>query len=311
MGGGGNWEFELYSNNRSNSFVQNSTLFLKPTRLSDRLGAQQVDGTIPTTLELWGSAPADSCTSNAFYGCSRGSGGGNILNPIASARLRTANTFSFKYGKLEVVAKLPKGDWIWPAIWLLPEDQAYGVWPASGEIDLVESRGNSIEYPSGGVNCFGSTLHFGPYFPEDPYTLTHADYCLGEGKTFNDDFHTFGLLWSADGIYTYVDSEDNKVLSVPITQSFWELGGWDKNSNIDNPWRGQGNNAPFDQKFYLIFNVAVGGVNGYFPDGEGGKPWSDSSSTAAKDFNTVIDSVLKTWEGDNCALQIKSVNVWQ
>lgn len=310
MGGGGNWEFEYYGNNRSNSFVQNSTLFLKPTLTADRIGAAEVDGSKPTTLEVWGSAPADQCTSNLFYGCSRSSGGSNVINPVQSARVRTANTFSFKYGKLEVVAKLPKGDWIWPAIWLLPEEQAYGLWPASGEIDLVESRGNSEAYPAGGVNCFGSTLHWGPYYPDDPYQLTHADYCLPSGN-FNDDFHTFGLVWTEKGIYTYVDDESKKVLDVNIDQSFWERGGWAKNPSLSNPWRGQPDVAPFDQKFYLIFNVAVGGVNGYFPDGQGGKPWSDKSMQAAKDFNNVIGAVSKTWEGDNSALQIKSVKVWQ
>lgn len=224
--------------------------------------------------------------------------------------MRTANTFSFKYGKLEVEAKLPKGDWIWPAIWLLPEDQAYGVWPASGEIDIMESRGNDVSYPSGGVNCFGSTLHWGPYYPDDPYQLTHGDFCMS-GKTFNDDFHTFGLVWSEEGIYTYVDDESQKVLNVAFDQSFWERGSWSKNSALENPWRGQPNAAPFDQKFYLIFNVAVGGVNGYFPDGEGAKPWADTSTNAARDFYASLPAIHKTWDGDNSAMQIRSVKVWQ
>ena len=144
MGGGGNWEFEYYANNRSNSYVRDKTLHIKPTLTANIVGAAQVSGATPTTIELWGGQPADTCTSNAFYGCSRSSGGGNVLNPIASARLRTANAFSFKYGRLEVEARLPLGDWLWPAIWLLPEDQAYGTWPASGEIDLMESRGEFL-----------------------------------------------------------------------------------------------------------------------------------------------------------------------
>jgi len=312
MGGGGNWEFEMYINNRSNSFVRDQTLFLKPTLTSDRLGSGAVDGSSPTTFELWGGTPADLCTSNAFYGCSRSSFGGNLINPIQSARIRTANSFSFKYGRLEVQAKLPKGDWIWPAIWLLPEDQAYGVWPSSGEIDLVESRGNSEAYPAGGVNCFGSTLHFGPFWPEDPFMLAHGDYCTPSGSgNLNDDFHTYGLYWSETEMYTYIDSEANRVLNLPINASFWQRGGWDKNPNIANPWTGQPNVAPFDQKFYLIFNVAVGGNNGYFPDGQGGKPWSDTSSNAARDFYNNLDTVTKTWEGDKAAMQIRSVKVWQ
>ena len=125
MGGGGNWEFEYYANNRSNSYVKNGTLFLRPTLTSDRLGEDAVSGATATTFDLWGSAPADTCTSNAFYGCSRSSGANAVLNPIQSARVRTVNSFSFKYGKLEIEAKLPKGDWIWPAMWLLPTEQVF------------------------------------------------------------------------------------------------------------------------------------------------------------------------------------------
>lgn len=313
MGGGGNWEFEYYTNNRTNSYVKDGALYLRPTLTADRLGAAEVSGAKPTTLDIWGSAPADTCTSNAFYGCSRSSGGGNVINPIQSARLRTASAFSFKYGRLEVEAKMPTGDWIWPAIWLLPEDQAYGLWPTSGEIDVVESRGNDASYPAGGVNCFGSTLHWGPYWPEDPYTLTHGDYCLEAGKSLGDEFHTYGLVWNEKEMYTYIDSEANKVLDLKIDQSFWNRGGWAKNPNLFNPWYGQGDNAPFDQKFHLIFNVAVGGVAGYFPDGMGGKPWSDKSSNAAGDFNNAIDSVIKTWDlqGEGSAMGIRSVKVWQ
>ena len=91
-----------------------------------------------------------------FYGCDRTSGaGGNYLNPIKSARIRTAESFSFTYGKVEVKAKLPRGDWLWPAIWMLPRDNQYGDWPSSGEVDIMESRGNAPSYPPGGYDSFG------------------------------------------------------------------------------------------------------------------------------------------------------------
>ena len=84
---------------------------------------------------------------NSWYGCERTSGaGGNYLNPITSARLRSVNSFNFKYGRVEFKAKVPKGDWIWPALWLLPRDNAYGMWPSSGEIDVMETRGNGPSY---------------------------------------------------------------------------------------------------------------------------------------------------------------------
>jgi len=176
----------------------------------------------------------------------------------------------------------------------------------------MESRGNDASYSAGGVNCFGSTLHWGPYYPQDPYELTHGDYCL-QGSTFNDDFHTFGLVWNENEMYTYVDNDSNRVMHTNFNSSFFEKGGWSSNPTISNPWRGQPNNAPFDQKFYLIFNVAVGGVNGYFPDGVGGKPWSDKSSQASLDFIHALNSVTKTWdlEGTGSAMGIRSVKVWQ
>ena len=65
-----------------------------------------------------------------------------MINPIRSARLRSVKSFSFQYGRVEIKAKLPKGDWLWPAIWMLPAHNEYGQWPASGEIDIMESRGN-------------------------------------------------------------------------------------------------------------------------------------------------------------------------
>ena len=64
--------------------------------------------------------------------------------------------------------------------------------------------------------------------------------------------------------YTYIDEDTpaGRLLDVPINETFWERGGWAANAALDNPWAGRGANAPFDQRFYLIINVAVGGVNG-------------------------------------------------
>lgn len=84
-----------------------------------------------------------------------------IIPPVRSARLTTAGSRSIQYGRVEVVAKMPKGDWLWPAIWMMPEDSVYGIWPMSGEIDIMESRGNGRGYKRGGREYFSSTLHWG------------------------------------------------------------------------------------------------------------------------------------------------------
>jgi len=310
MSGGGNWEFEYYANNRSNSYVRNGILHIKPT-----LTAETMDIT-KDTLDLWGAAPADLCTSNAFYGCQR-SGANGLINPIRSSRLRTAKSFSFRYGRLEVRAKLPRGDWLWPAIWLLPVEQQYGVWPASGEIDLVESRGNAAGYgggvQGGGVDTIASTLHFGPFFGEDGWQTTHSSEKATNGS-FATDFHTFGLIWDKDAIQTYIDDPSNVVLDVPIgPDGFWQRGGWNQTSYI-NPWEGGGIDAPFDQRFYLILNVAAGGTSGYFPDGVDGKPWTDASANAAGEFWAARDQWLPSWTAVGAVsseMQVDWVRVYQ
>lgn len=66
----------------------------------------------------------------------------------------------------------------------------------------------------------------------------------------------------------------NRVTGIKVNKSSYPLGHF--NPAKSNPWKGESNSAPFNKEFYLIFNVAVGGTNAYFPDGQGGKPWSNS-----------------------------------
>ncbi|PIK33946.1 putative beta-1,3-glucan-binding protein [Apostichopus japonicus] len=319
-GGGGNWEFQYYTNNRSNSYVRDNILYIKPTLTADKEG----EGFLTSgTLNLWGASPADLCTGNNWYGCQRSGSYNNIINPIQSARLRTVNTFAFKYGKIEIEAQMPKGDWIWPAIWLLPKRNAYGQWPASGEIDLVECRGNlNLAAEDGtqvGVNQMGSTMHWGPYWPLNGWHQTHASVNLPDGKTFADGFHKYGLEWTSEGLKFYLD--DTLILDVdPGTNGFWDYGAFDNtHPGIDNPWANSPNKlAPFDQEFYIIMNVAVGGT-GYFSDSftntPKAKPWLNTSPTAAKDFYDAKADWYPTWNpdtnnGEDAAMKIKSVRVY-
>ena len=308
LAGGGNWEFQIYDNKRINSYVKDGVLYITPTLLVDEIGEAALRN--GHTINLWGSTPSNMCTAPYFYGCTRTSGaGGNVLNPIRSARIRTAESFNFKYGRVEVSAQLPEGDWLWPAIWMLPTNNQYGDWPLSGEIDIMESRGNAPGYPPGGYESFGSTLHWGPIFSENAYEKTHAVRQADNESDFTQDFHIYGLIWNETYIGTYLDDPENTVLSVPITQSFWEFGNW-SNSGFSNPWTSGGQNAPFDEQFYLIINLAVGGVSGFFPDDMGNKPWSDSSPHAVNEFWDQYDQWGPTWDGEGAALKIDSVKVW-
>jgi len=148
-----------------------------------------------------------------------------------SAKIRTKGKGDWKYGKIEVRAKLPKGKGVWPAIWMMPTDNRYGNWPNSGEIDMVELVGQE-------PNVVHGTLHFGDRARRQ--MEKGASFKLSEG-TFADEFHVFGLEWEEGKISWSVDGK------VYQTQKDWHT-------------RDAAFPAPFDQRFHLILNVAVGGT---------------------------------------------------
>lgn len=98
LSGGGNWEFQLYDNNRSTSFVRDGKLNIRPLLTEDKIGADSVRNGY--TYDLWGGSPVNQCTGNNFYGCSRSSNGNNYINPVMSAKVTTVNSFSFRYGRI-------------------------------------------------------------------------------------------------------------------------------------------------------------------------------------------------------------------
>ncbi len=152
-----------------------------------------------------------------------------------SGRINTRGKGDFKYGKIEIRAKLPKGQGIWPAIWMMPtREELYGGWPKCGEIDIMELLGNE---PS----KVYQTLH---------YSKTGIDVQSQGSKTlssgdFSDDYHVFSLEWLPDKISFYVDGKLTK------TETRWYTST-DGAGIITYP-------APFDQEFNIILNVAVGG----------------------------------------------------
>lgn len=152
---------------------------------------------------------------------------GTGKNKYTSARMVTKNKGDWKYGKLEVKAKLPKGRGLWPAIWMLSTDDAYGGWPESGEIDVMEHVGYMKD------SMFGS-LHSKTY-----------NHVIGTQKTKGvfiahpyDQFHLYGVEWTPDHITFLLD---NKVY-YQVANEHKGHEGW-----------------PFDKRFYLLLNVAVGG----------------------------------------------------
>lgn len=296
----------MTTNTDENVFVQDGMLHIKPTLQDERL---------IETNNVINLLRDGSCSSDVWSNCVAvtNTTNGTIVNPVKSGRISTRSSKSIRYGRIEVEAQLPEGDWLWPAIWMLPKDSVYGEWPQSGEIDIMESRGNNYTYSLGGNNIVSSTLHWGPDPDNDAWWRTNKKQ-KALHTTYSSGFHKYGLEWSPKYIYSYIDTRLLQIMYVNFNKPFWSKGNFpsaDSNgSRIDNPWAAGGPQTPFDQDFYLILNLAVGGTNGWWEDGEQGKPWVDSSETASHDFWNARDQWYPTWT-DNSDMKIKSVKMWQ
>ncbi len=149
-----------------------------------------------------------------------------------SARINTQDRFAFRYGRIEARMRLPAGQGIWPAFWMLSQDSPYGVWAATGEIDVMEA----VNLGGAGGNRVFGTLHYGGEVPNN--TFTGVDYTVPTDVT--TEFHTYALEWDANEMRWYVDDV------LYAMQNSWF------STAADYP-------APFDQPFHILFNVAVGG----------------------------------------------------
>lgn len=319
LDGFGTGAFDWTTTDERNSYVDAAGLHIVPTLTNETTSITNDQLYSNYTLDLFKD---HSCTGDKNSSCRITSDPeeGDMIPPVRSARLSTKGKKSIRYGKVEVVAKLPKGDWIWPAIWMMPEDSAYGVWPRSGEIDIMEARGNDRSYPEGGRNLYYSTLHWGPTSATDAYYMTTAAKKIRRGA-YTDGYHTYGMMWTPEYIYFYIDSKIHQIMFIGFKQSkpLYDLGEFAKMSENDtilaNPWSSSNSttgNAPFDQSFYLILNVAVGGKNGWFLDNIGDKPWIDAATNAQWTFWSTASEWLPTWgKGDERGMTVKSVKMWQ
>ncbi|KAK0636224.1 concanavalin A-like lectin/glucanase domain-containing protein [Bombardia bombarda] len=317
LNGFGTGSFDWTTTDSKNSYVDGDGLHIVPTLTNETTSISADQLYQGYTLNL---TKDGSCTGNSAVECSAVSDPkkGSMIPPVRSARLTTKGTQTLKYGRVEVVAKMPRGDWIWPAIWMMPQDSAYGVWPRSGEIDIMESRGNGYDYLPGGRDYYYGSLHWGPSSATDAYWRTTSAKALKRGD-FSTSFHTFGLEWDEKYIYFYLDNRLTQILFVGFSQKedLWKKGEFarmEENSTLfKNPWSSSTTgNAPFDQPFYLILNVAVGSRMGWFPDNLGSKPWLDAATNAQWTFWSAADKWLPTWgEGDQRGMTVRSVKMWR
>ncbi|KAF5021881.1 hypothetical protein F66182_6072 [Fusarium sp. NRRL 66182] len=337
MNGYGNGAFDWTSKDKANSYVDAEGLHIVPTMTLESTEITYNQLIHGHTVNLTTDGRADGeCTSeetekiNTRYPCAAVSNTtmGQIINPVRSARLNTKGKKSIRYGRVEITARMPRGDWLWPAIWMMPEKNVYGEWPKSGEIDIAESRGNNARHYPMGDNIVTSALHWGTAIQNDRWRMSYGEWG-GQRGSYTQDFHTFGLEWSEKYLFTWLDGRLRQVIFFDFSKNknlwtYGEFAGESINGSIPvDPWGSTGRaNTPFDQSFYLILNVAVGGTNGWFPlawltqfhisDAVGGKPWADSSETPMRDFWKANETWLPSWGPvEQRGMVVKSVKMWQ
>ncbi len=153
-----------------------------------------------------------------------------------SARMKSIGLQEFQYGRIDVRAILPKGQGIWPAIWMLGANFPTSGWPACGEMDIMELIGSS-------PNTVHGTVHYGADWTQHNYTGGGTS--IPWTETFSDEFHVFSIDWTPSGITWLLDD-----------QPFY---------SVDNAVTGS-QPYPFDNPFFFILNIAVGGQWPGYPD---------------------------------------------
>lgn len=186
-----------------------------------------------------------------------------------SGRVNTQNKVDTKYGRFEARIKMPSGKGFLPAFWMMPTDEnLYGQWPKCGEIDITEVHGSQPDTAY-------STLHFG-----EPHTQRQNTYTLKKSD-FSKDFHVYACEWEPGEIRFYIDNK----LFYTVNDWFTKKEGFDE---VTYP-------APFDQPYYIILNLAVGGSWVGYPD----------ETTAFGDNAQMVVDYVKVYQKDSYNEKVK------
>ncbi|KAK7870221.1 hypothetical protein R5R35_003491 [Gryllus longicercus] len=302
------YEFAWFTNDAKNLFIRDGLLFLKPTLVStanDFLTA----GTIDLTKK--------GCTGEQPTECMERAIAFNILPPVASARVRSKERFSFRYGTVEVRAKLPDGFWLYPELYLEPAERRYGR-ARSGRVVLATSRGNARLKGAGGEDVGARRLEAGLQLGFDGRARDAAmrarDLPLGEA--WNADFHTFRFRWTPERAVAEVDGAALDAVEAPALGLQQLLGAGAAAAEEEAgaaTWAEGERMAPFDREFYLTLGLGVGGTIA-FPDNSSSaghpKPWRNKSVKSRLDFLRDKANWRDTWAWDDAALQVDYVKVW-
>ncbi|GJQ68275.1 GNBP3 [Trypoxylus dichotomus] len=274
------YEFVIYINDPNNIYHKNGQLHIKPTFAEDKYGSGFV--TIPGGLDL-----GVNCTGSDQYECKQEPVAYLILPPVLSGRINTKPSFSFVYGRVDIRAKLPKGDWIYPELFLTPKKFEYGTQEfSSGEIRVAFLAGNSQ---------LDKELHGGIMLGVSDEARQFGLRQLKRDNSWNDDFHVFSTIWKTDSLQFSVDGEVYGNI-YPPPGGFANVGTR-YNPSAAEKWKNSDIIAPFNKEMILTIGVGVGGHS--FSDSIPGKLYTNVDGKAQYKFYRDRNTWLSTWTYQN------------
>ncbi|XP_013136472.1 PREDICTED: beta-1,3-glucan-binding protein-like, partial [Papilio polytes] len=266
------YPFNLYEDTAE---VRDGKLLISPKTLTSKYG----NDFLRSSLSL-----SHSCTGTTYEECNFEAFGPQILPPIITAKITTKRSFSFKYGRIEVRAKMPLGDWLIPLIQLEPRDNIYGSMDYESGLMRVACVKGNLE--------MSRKLYGGPIVTKSEPLRSEYLRQKQSNQQWSKYFHNYTLVWTPDNILLYVDGENyGRITAEALSTKLYNGGSM----------------APLDEMFYISIGMDVGGVNEF--NDSPTKPWENSSNKATLDFWNSRNTWIPTWTSKS-TLSVDYVRVY-
>lgn len=284
--GAPDYEFNIYVNDAPQTLsVAGGHVDLQPYS-TKRLYKQNLDSKLDLGTECTGERSTADCVRDA-----RNRNRPDKLPPLVSSQFSSKQSFAFKYGRVEVRAKMPKSKYLVPQMWLEPKAHVYGKDDyQSGQLRIAYTRQST----SGQLDLYAGAL----LNAKEPLRSNKLCHKLGSSDSshdWSDSFHIYTMEWTPREIKWHVDGQE-------LCRKGSDTGAFSETSvtnkplpNADELEKGTGI-APFDQEFYLTFGLSVAGFNEFFYDSD--KPWHEAEPRAMSDFWKTIKSQQDQWLSD-------------